>query len=164
MGFNTKMAAISGSPNAAPADPSEETYVDLCGNGKNRVYSGEAMDFTSSSVTQLCAVDFKGPKNDRKYIVHHMSTSLSYEMSIDPITHEHLKSQKTVKADMKQNSLLNKKTKNIIEEAKGTQKLESKALKRLNKLIEKMKAYGIYDDDGDDDDHEGEVSLSTRLK
>merc|ERR1712147_250749 len=90
--FDQKVMSMSegtGRPMKATTS-SKEIYVDLCGNGKNRVYSGEAMDFTSSSITQLCAVDFKGPKEDKKYVVHHLSTSLSYSMNIDPITHEPL--------------------------------------------------------------------------
>ena len=63
--FKKQMTLKEGS-SSSPVD--EDVYVDLCGNGKNRVYAGEAMDFTSSSVTQLCSVDFKGPKKDKKML------------------------------------------------------------------------------------------------
>merc|ERR1711916_10674 len=93
--FNHQMMAMS--EGTKPIQSHEETFVDLCGNGNNKIYSGEAMDFSSSSITQLCAVDFNGPKNDEKYVVHHLSTSLSYAMNIDQITHEQMKASTSMK-------------------------------------------------------------------
>ena len=169
--FKKQMTLKEGS-SSSPVD--EDVYVDLCGNGKNRVYAGEAMDFTSSSVTQLCSVDFKGPKKDKKYVVHHVSTSYEMSMDIDPITHEPLKFATNVNTHAKDNLLLKRKknkSDKILDGAEDVEKMESKALKKLEKLVKKIKKKKIdVDDDDDDNDNDvdidgnGSKGLSSSLK